>query len=175
MLFFHWYYLRTCVLPDYLCTYVHSYIMYKSSLNWLLNYQRRSNNLLTYLLTYVYTYVLTYIPMYQCTYVPSYLRTKVPTYLYYLCTFFGIIYVPMYNTCLPTYLSAYIPIMYDSLLYWLLNYLRRSSNLLMYLLTYAHTYVTTYVPMYLCTFIPTHLYYLRTTDAPTYLNYLRTY
>ncbi len=62
-------------------------------------------------------------------------------YQYYLCIFFGIIYIPMYHsTCLPMYLHAYVPIMYDSLLYWSLNYLRRSSNILTYLLTYIHTY-----------------------------------
>jgi hypothetical protein len=33
------------------------------------------------------------------------------------CFFFGIIYVPMYSTCLPTYLRAYLPIMCNSLLY----------------------------------------------------------
>ncbi len=147
--------------------YLRAYLpmMYDSLLYWLLNYLRRSSNLLTYLLTYVHTYVTTYVP--------TYLHTFVPTYLYYLRTFFGIIYVPMYSTCLPRYLRAYIPTMYDSSLYLLLNYLRRSSNLLTYLLTYKHTYITTYEPTYLCTFVPTYTYYLHTTNVPTYLNYLR--
>jgi hypothetical protein len=30
---------------------------------------------------------------------------------------FGIIYVPMYSTCLLWYLHAYVPMMYNSLLY----------------------------------------------------------
>ncbi len=100
-----------CIVPASLRTYVPSYIMYNSPHYWLLHYLRRSSNLLTYLLTYIHTNVLIYVPMYQLTYVPTYLRTYVPmylctyipTYLYYLRSFFfGIIYVPMYSTCLPT-------------------------------------------------------------------------
>jgi hypothetical protein len=34
---------------------------------------------------------------------------------YYLVYSKIVIYVPMYSTCLPTYLCAYLPIMYDSL------------------------------------------------------------
>jgi hypothetical protein len=60
----------------------------------------------------------------------------VPTYLYFLHTFFGIIYVPMYSTCLPIYLHAYVPIVRFIALYLSLNYLHRSSNVLTYLLTY---------------------------------------
>ncbi len=143
-----------CIIPAYLHTYVPLYLMYDSSLYWLLNYLRRSSNLLSYLPTKELPYVLTYIPMYQCTNVPTYQCTYIPTYLYYLRTFFGTIYVPMYSTCLPLYLCAYIPITYDSLLYWLLKYLHGSSNLLTYLLTYVHTYVTSHVPTYQRTFIP---------------------
>ncbi len=144
MLFFLSYYLRTysTCLPKYLNAYIP--IMNDLLLYWLLNYLRRSSNLLTYLLTYVHTYVITYVPTYLCTYVPTdlfmYLHTYVPMYLNYLHTFFGIIDIPMYSTFLPTYLHAYIPIMYNSLLYWLLNYLGRSSNLLTYLITYIQTY-----------------------------------
>ncbi len=133
-------------------TYLHAYlpIMYNSLLYWSLNYLRRSSNSLTYLLSYLHTYVTTYIPMYLCTFVP--------TYLYYLHIFFGIIYVPMYSTCLPTYLRAYVPIVRFIALYLLKNYLRRSSNLLMYLgtnlQTYLHNYLRIYVPMYLCTYVP---------------------
>jgi hypothetical protein len=85
------------------------------------------------------------------------------------------IYVPMYSTCLPKYLCACIPIMYGWLLYWLLNYLHRSSNLLMHLLTYVHTYVTiTYLrPMYLRTNVPIISTYHQRTYKPK--NYLRTY
>ncbi len=85
------------------------------------------------------------------------------------------IYVPMYSTCLPMYLSTYVPIIYYSWLYLLVNYLRRSSNVLTYLLTYKHSYVTTYIPKCLCTFIPMYLYYLHTTNIPTYLSYIRAY
>jgi hypothetical protein len=139
---FLWYYLCTYVVPAYLRTNVPSYIMHDSLLYLLLNYLHRSSNLLTYLLTYELTYMLTYVATYQHSNLPMYLCTYVPTYLctYYVRTFFGIIYVPMYSTFLPMYLHAYVPIMYDSLLYWLLNYLRRSSNLLTYLLTYIDTY-----------------------------------
>jgi hypothetical protein len=115
---FLWYYLRTYVVPAYLRTNVPSYIIYDSLLYGLLNnYLCRSSNLLTYLLTYELTYILTYVATYQRSNLLMYLSTYVPMYLYYLCTFFGIIYVPMYSTCLLTYLLAYVPIMYDSLLY----------------------------------------------------------
>ncbi len=106
----------TC-LPPYLRAYVPTYLLYDLSLYWLLNYLRRSNNLLTYLLTYVHTYITNYLSTYLHTCIPTYLHTCIPTYLYYLHSFFGIIYLPMYSTCLPTYLHAYIPIMYSSLLY----------------------------------------------------------
>jgi hypothetical protein len=81
----------------------------------------------------------------------------------------------MYRTCLPTYLRTYVPIMYDSSLYWLLNYLLRSSNLLMYLQTYVHTYVTTYVPTYLCTYVPISSTYHQRTYVPKLSTYLLTY
>ncbi len=148
----------TC-LPSYLRAYLPT--MYNSSLYWSLNYLRRSSNLLTYLLTYIHTSVTTYIPTYPCT--------SVPTYLYFLHTFFGIICVPMYSTCiLHTCMhNAYVPIVQFIAIYLLLNYLYGSSNLLTYLLTYKHTHVTTYVP--------TYLYYLSTNNVPTYQNYLRAY
>ena len=78
----------------------------------------------------------------------------------------------MYRTGVPTYLHAYIPIVQFTASYLFLNYLRRSSNLLTYLLTYKHTYITTYVPMYLGTFVPTYLNYLHSTNIHPYLNYL---
>ncbi len=81
----------------------------------------------------------------------------------------------MYNTCIPTYLRAYVPIVWFVAMYSSLNYLRRSSNLLTHLLTYEHTYVITYVPTCLHTFVPTYLYYLCMTNVPTYLNYLCAY
>ncbi len=81
----------------------------------------------------------------------------------------------MYSTCLPTYLRTYVPIMYDSSLYWLLNYLRRSINLLMYLLIYIHTYVTTYIPTYLCTHVPILSTYHQFTYVPKLSTYLLTY
>jgi hypothetical protein len=109
--------------------------------------------------------------MYIRAYIPSYLCTCI-IYIHYLHTFFGIIYVPIYSTCLPTYQRAYVPIVRFIALYLSLNYLPRSSNLLTYLLTYEHTYVATYI---LHTFVPTYLYYLRNTNGPTYINYPRVY
>jgi hypothetical protein len=92
---------------------------------------------------------------------------------YYLAYSKIIICIPMYSTCLPTYLRAYLPIMYDSLLDWSLNYLRRSSNLLTYLLTYLNTKVNTYIPTYLHTYVPLYLHtciiYIRSLVLSTYL------
>ncbi len=95
------------------------------------------------------------------------------------------IYIPVYSTCLPTYLHACKPIMYDSVLYWSLNYLLWRSNLLTYLLTYVHTYKPTYVLFPLCTFVPIGAYHQHTkvtklSSLCTYLHtcetsYLRTY
>jgi hypothetical protein len=113
--------------------------------------------------------------MYLCTYVPTYLCTFLHTYQYYLHAFFGTIYIPMYSTCLPMYLGAYMPIMENSLLYLSLNYLHTSSNLITYQLTYVHTYVTTNLPTYLGTLVPTYLYYLCITNVPTNLNHLCAY
>jgi hypothetical protein len=59
----------------------------------------------------MHTYLGAYIPIYH-TYLHKYRG----------CFFFGIIYIPIYIICF-TYLRAYLPIMYGSLLYWLLNYL----------------------------------------------------
>jgi hypothetical protein len=92
------------------------------------------------------------------------------------CFFFGIIYVPMYSTCLPMYLRAFVIIYNNSSLYSLLNYLRRSSNLLTYLLTYELTNVLTYVPTYQCTYVPTYLCMYIPTYLRTYIPmYLCTY
>ncbi len=74
-----------------------------------------------------------------------------------------------------THTHTYVPIMYDSLLYWSFNYLRKSSNLLTYLLTCIHTYVTTYVPTYLCTYIPILSTYHKHTYIPKLSTYLLTY
>jgi hypothetical protein len=117
----------------------------------------------TNLRTHLRNYLHTYVPEYLRTYVPTYLHTYVPVLSKY---FFGIIYVPMYSTFLPTYLRAYIPIVQFIALYLLSNYLRKSSNLLTYLLTYVHTYVTTYIHMYLSTFAPVLSAYHQCTYVP---------
>jgi hypothetical protein len=92
---------------------------------------------------------------------------------YYLIYSRIIIYIPMYGTCLPSYLCAFFPIMNNSLLYWLLNYLCRSGCLLTYLLTYVHTYVTTYIRTYLHTYVPSYLctciIYIHSLVLSTYL------
>ncbi len=84
---------------------------------------------------------------------------------YYLVYSKNVIYVSMYSPCLPMYLCANMPVMCDSLLYWLLSYLCRNSNLLTYQLAYAHTYITTCIPTYLHTYVPLYLHNLALTHS----------